>query len=151
MPQKASLGEYPIAVFPHGSDGPFHLRAVLDSDLASGSLRVAGEVLEGSLIRLTEVLPEGILAGSTESAHKALESYRGEDPLLAFVFSCAARKWVLGTRAEEEIGLLLDTFRRAGVEPAIAGGYCFGEIGPASHGALSEFHNETCVTVLLGR
>lgn len=151
MPLKASLGEYPLAIFPDGKDGPFHLRAVLDADQATGSLRVAGEVLEGACIRLTEVLSDGILAGSTQSAHNAITAYRGREPMVAFVFSCAARKWVLGTRAEQEIGLLIDTFHKAGVKPAIAGGYCFGEIGPATDGAPSEFHNETCVTVLLGK
>lgn len=151
MPQHASLGEYPLAVFPDGPDGPFHLRAVLDADPKTGSIRVAGEIIEGACIRLTEVLSEGILAGSTESARNAVAAFRGEQPVLAFVFSCAARKWVLGTRAEQEIGLLLDSFQKSGVRPAIAGGYCFGEIGPTTTGGPSDFHNETCVTVLLGK
>ena len=146
-----SLGEFPLAVFPNGVDGDHYLRAVLDSDEATGSIRVAGEVLPGAIVRLTEVLPEGILAGSEASVDNAVRAYRGERPEVAFVFSCAARKWVLGTKAEEECGLLQKAFEHAGITPVLAGGYCFGEIAPPRPGAPSEFHNETCVTVLIGR
>lgn len=146
-----SLGEFPIAVFPNGLDGDYHLRAVLDVDQETGSIRVAGEVVTGSQIKLTEVLPEGILAGSGVSVDNAVRAYPGKAPQVAFVFSCAARKWVLGTKAEKEIDLLRAALAAAGVQPVVAGGYCFGEIAPQRPGAPSEFHNETCVTVLLGQ
>lgn len=147
----AGLGEYPLAVFPTGPDGDYHLRAVLDADRNTGSLRVAGEVLQGAVIRLTEVVRDGILAGSWTSASNAIAAYPGRDPQVAFVFSCAARKWVLGTKAETEIEHLRTAFHGAGIVPAFAGGYCFGEIAPVRPGAPSDFHNETCVTVILGR
>lgn len=150
-PATDSLGEYPLAVYPNGVDGGHHLRAVLDADPAAGSIRVAGEVLAGALVRRTEVLPDGILSGSEESVDNAMAAYPGEEPLLAFVFSCAARKWVLGTKAEQEIAHLNAAFAKAGVRPLLAGGYWFGEIGPSRRGAPSEFHNESCVTVLIGR
>jgi hypothetical protein len=151
IPPSASLGEYPLAVFPAGPDGDYHLRAVLDADRTTGSLRVAGEVLQGAVIRLTEVVRDGLLAGSWTSASNAISAYPGRDPQIAFVFSCAARKWVLGTKAETEIEHLRSAFLGAGISPAFAGGYCFGEIAPVRPGAPSEFHNETCVTVILGR
>lgn len=151
VPMTSSLGEYPIAVFPNGADGDYHLRAVLDADATTGSLRVAGEILEGALVRLTEVLPDGILSGSDASVARAVAAYPGNSPALAFVFSCAARKWVLGTIAEQEVEHLQAAFAKAGVTPALAGGYCFGEIAPSQAGGPSQFHNETCVTVLIGR
>jgi hypothetical protein len=151
MVSTATLGEYPIAVFPNGADGDYHLRAVFEVDQQRGSMRVAGEVLEGAVVRPTEVVREGILAGSTKSAAQALACYPGADPQVAFIFSCAARKWVLGTTVETEIRHLQAAFAAAGVRPAVAGGYFFGEIGPQRRDAPSEFHNETCVTVILGR
>lgn len=151
IPASDSLGEYPLAVFPDGDGGDFHLRAVLDANRDDGSLRVAGEVREGARVRLTEVVQEGILAGSMTSAANAAAAYPGSEPMLAFVFSCAARKWVLGTKAANEIELLRTAFQQAGIAPLVAGGYCFGEIAPPRANTASEFHNETCVTVLLGR
>ncbi len=146
-----SLGEYPLAVYPDGLGGNHCLRAVLSADPATGSLRLAGEVPTGSVIRMTEVLPEGILAGSAQAATAAVRDYRGIAPELALVFSCAARKWVLGTKAETEWRTLQDAFLKAGVEPTIAGFYAFGEIAPTGRGRPSEFHNESCVAVLVGR
>lgn len=146
-----SLGEFPLAVFPNGPDDEYYLRAVLGSDPATGSIRLAGAVPQGATVRLTEVLPEGILSGSEAAAANAAAGYRGKDPSLAFVFSCAARKWVLGTQAERECDLLREAFAASGTVPMFAGGYCFGEIAPLRNGAASTFHNETCVTVLLGQ
>lgn len=150
-PAEQSLGEYPIAVYPNGPNGDFYLRAVLACDAATGAVRLAGAVPEGAWLRLTEVVPEGVLAGSEHSASAAVKAFPGATPEIAFVFSCAARKWVLGTKAEGESAILAGAFASAGVKPSFVGGYCFGEIAPQRIGAPSEFHNETCVTVLLGR
>jgi len=145
----SSLGEYPIAVFPDGPDGPWCLRAAMEADPDEGWIRFAGDVPEGAWIRLTEVLAEGILSGTEESLKAALHDYQGTSPDLAIAFTCAARKWVLGTDAELEVGVLTDVLEKDGATPALAGCYCFGEIAPLSTRAAG-FHNETCVTVLLG-
>lgn len=148
----SSLGEYPLAVYGDDGTDEWALRAILDSDRESGLLRFAGEVVERSRVRMTEVLAEGILSGSSASLQNALQGYGGERPELALVFSCAARKWVLGTKAEEEIGELRDCAARHGSpDLAIAGLYVFGEISPANEGNESRFHNETCVSLVLGR
>jgi len=64
----------------------------------------------------------------------------------ALVFSCAIRKWVLGTRTGTELDITRQELGRA---IPIAGLYCFGEIAPLDTGGTA-FHNETFVTVLLG-
>lgn len=146
-----SLGEYPLAVFPDGRDGSYYLRAAMDSDANAGSIRFAGAVPAGAMVTATEVLPEGILSGSAQSVAEAIADYKGTSPAIALVFSCAARKWVLGTRAEQEIGLLSDAFAEGGSAGVpVAGFYCYGEIAPFAGGKRSQFHNESCVTVLIG-
>lgn len=145
-----SLGEYPLAVFPEGPDGPWVLRAALGSDPATGSIRFAGEVATGTHVRLTEVLPEGILSGTTRSMELAVDAFGAGTPSLALMFSCAARKWVLGSKAEQECGLLGQVLHdRTGGAVPLAGFYCYGEIAPTRPG-VNAFHNETCVSVLLG-
>jgi hypothetical protein len=143
-----SLGEYPLAVYV-GED-VWSLRAILESEPATGALRFAGEVPEGSTVRITEVMNEGILSGSTESLAAALKHYGGAQPEGALIFSCAARKWVLGTQAQREIDELRACAAALGApELDIAGLYVFGEICPLD--GTSAFHNETCVSLVFGR
>ena len=145
-----SLGEYPLAVFPETDDGPSFLRAAMGADPETGSIRFAGDVPTGARVRVTEVLSEGILSGTESSVQTALERYPGSRPDLALVFSCAARKWVLGAEAEKEIGLLNQHCGNGHGNFPLAGFYCFGEIAPFEYGQAGRFHNETCITVLLG-
>lgn len=151
-----SMGEYPLAVYPLGKDQPHSLRAALACDKETGAIRFAGDVPQGSLVRLTEVLPDGVLSGTTASMEDALSAYEGHEPRLALMFSCAARKWVLGPKAEHELELVSRALAaHAQTLIDVAGFYCFGEIAPIDHGrgnALRNgFHNETCVTVLIGK
>jgi hypothetical protein len=144
----SSLSEYPLAVYM--SDEAWSLRAIMDSDRETGALRFAGEVPVGSTVRITEVMKEGILSGSTLSLQRAMESFEGSSPEAALVFTCAARKWVLGTQAEREIDELRACARGQGAADLdIAGLYVFGEICPLE--GAPAFHNETCVSLVLGR
>jgi len=147
-----SLGEYPLATYPSGPDGPYALRAAMSCDEATGSIRFAGEAPEGCYVRLTEVLPAGILSGTATSIERALQSYPGASPAVVLLFSCAARRWVLGPGATRELEILSESLaERARELVNVAGFYCFGEIAPLNGGGLTNaFHNETCVTVVLG-
>ncbi len=147
-----SLGEYPLAMYVGDGEQDFVLRAVLESWPDKECLRFAGEVPEGAIVRMTEVLPEGILDGSRRSVEAALCNYKGSSPELTFLFSCAARQWALGGRAEEELETVRSALpKRAGRPIQIAGFYAFGEILPGPDGGASRFHNETCVSLLLGK
>ncbi len=151
-----SLGMYPLAVYPAGAESPYTLRSAQACDERTGSIRFAGDVPEGALVRLMEVLPSGLLAGTSASAERALADYPGDDPSVALVFSCAARRWILGPQAERELELLSQALAsQASAVASLAGFYCFGEIAPhpAVEGEVvrNAFHNETLVTVLIGR
>ncbi|MEZ6017106.1 MAG: FIST N-terminal domain-containing protein [Planctomycetota bacterium] len=144
-----SLGEYPLAVFAESGDSS--LRAILSRDDATGALRFAGEVPEGAEVQVTQVLDEGILSGSRDALAEALDRFQGSAPEIALIFTCAARKWVLGPDADEELGVLRQLAQDRGLqELAIVGLYCFGEIAPAGATLENAFHNETCVSVVLG-
>ena len=147
---EGTLGEYPLAVYTDGPDGPWVLRAVMGADEDDGSVRFAGTVPEGSFVRMTQVLPEGILSGTTESVRQAVERYPGSKPELALLFTCAARKWVLGSRAESEVGLAQESLPEALRDVALSGLYVYGEIAPPEPGLEPALHNETCITVLIG-
>lgn len=148
------LGEHPLAVYADEDWGAskFVLRAVLEVRAEEGALVFSGDVPEGSHVRLTEVLPEGILEGSRRSLESALQTYPGSAPSSALVFTCAARKWILGTRVEDEISELRSALGEARfADLQMAGFYGYGELAPEIGGSRTQLHNETCVSVVLGR
>lgn len=137
--------EHPFAVYE--DEGPAHyLRAPLPTVVEGGSLVLVGDVPVGAELRMTEAGRDQILDGARASVAAARARYPGSDPEGLLVFSCAARKQVLGTRTGQEVDLLAEA---AGVD--VAGFYTYGEFGPLGPGGPARFHNETVVTALVGR
>ena len=143
------LGAFPIAVSEDGPNGPWQLRAVLGTDMETGELRMAGGVGSGAWVSMTEVVKSGVLSGTLTSIHNAMAGFDGR-PEVAFLFSCAARKWVLGSSAEDEIATVVEALPGTTDALGMAGLYVYGEIAPDAPGTPSVLHNETCITVLLG-
>jgi hypothetical protein len=142
------LGEFPLAVFPDPSDTErFNLRAVFSTDTEAGSATFAATVPQGATVRMSIVLRDGILEGSKKAMQIAVSSFQGE-PKGALVFSCAARKWLLGTRTELELAALLAEMDNDKIP--LAGFYAFGEISPLRPEGSTFYHNETCIVVLFG-
>ena len=71
----------------------------------------------------------------------------GAEPEAALVFSCAVRRFLLGSRTRVEAELARSV---VGEALPMAGIYCFGEIGPVRGVETSRYFNETFVTLLLG-
>ncbi|MFT5583337.1 MAG: hypothetical protein ACI9VR_000915 [Cognaticolwellia sp.] len=132
--------EFPLAVFPAGADGQFYLRAVFSVDTQTGAIHLPAEVPQGSQIRMTRASHDGVLSGADQAIQQVMSGLGGP-PAGCFVFSCTGRKWVLGTRAEEEREHIL-----AHTDGPIAGFYGFAELGPLGDLGAS-VHNQTCVAV----
>ena len=142
----ASYGN-PLAVREVGTDESY-LRGIAGSDPASGALNVFGSVPVGATVQLTTTTTEDILAGTRESLAAAAADFPGRTgPEAALMFSCVARRMLLGSRAGAEVELA-----RSELGPAVplAGLYCYGEIGPVSGSPSSRYFNTTFVTLLLG-
>jgi hypothetical protein len=149
---------YPLAVFPPGEE-TFVLRAALSYDSALGSLCVSADVMEGSIIQITEATQEDIIAASKTSFEQAWESYPGNTPTAALFFSCAWRRFILGTQTMKEyeaIAQLPAQQMHQGSNHTLkaplssCGFYTYGEIAPLRLKGPTFFHNTTFVTLLLG-
>ena len=137
----------PLAVFEPGSDR-FYLRTPITYDRDQGSISFFGAVPEGASVQLTMAATDEIFDGAKASFAEALGAFpRGARPEAALLFSCATRKFLLGTRAGREIELAREVL---GDAVPIAGMYCMGEIAPMASGDMTRFHNATMVSVLLG-
>jgi hypothetical protein len=138
----------PLAIVEAGADRSY-LRAVLASDPASGALTLFGAAPVGATVQLTTANTEDILAGTRDALARAASEFPvGATPQAALMFSCAVRKFLLGSRTKAEVAMARAEF---GTSVPLAGLYCSGEVGPILTGAsTSRFLNETFVTVLLG-
>jgi hypothetical protein len=114
-----------------------------------GSINYLGDVPEGSMVQITIADRAAILEGCRQSITKAFADYpHGKAPAVALLFSCAARKLLLGTHTGEEIGIVESVL---GGHVPVCGFYGYGEIGPLdASDRASKFHNETFVSLILG-
>lgn len=142
----ASFGN-PLAVREVGANASY-LRAVTGADASSGALSVLGSIPVGSTVQLTTATTDDILSGTRQSLVEATADFpAGTRPEAALMFSCVVRRMLLGSRASAEVELARTEL---GPAVALAGLYCYGEIGPISGMTSSRYLNSTFVTLLLG-
>lgn len=139
-------GEYPLAIFER-EDNQFYLRASNHWNLEEGSILFTGEIPEQANVQITYASCDHIVAATQDSIEQALERYPGETPAAVLLFSCAARRWLLGHRTKEEYELGQQLIEAA---IPIFGFYTYGEIGPLEIKGDTRYHQETLVTVLIG-
>ncbi|MBE9032250.1 FIST C-terminal domain-containing protein [filamentous cyanobacterium LEGE 11480] len=140
-------GEYPLAVFEDAASDRFYLRAANQLADVPGSILFMGEVPEQSTVQLTHATSDQIISAAQTSIEQAVNDYPGCQPSAVLLFSCAARRWLLGNRAAAEYELLHQSLGR---EIPTIGFYANGEIGPLRRDHDTFCHQETLVTVLLG-
>ena len=144
------LPEFALAV--HTENDGFYIRTPLSSDASDGTIVFGGEVPQGAEVQLSEAVREHLLAHTDASlaglgTRSLTPAYPGPMRTAAvLVFSCAARKQILGTRA----GLELAAVERAVPGVPVFGFYAGGEIAPLVAGGEPRLHNATMVTLALG-
>jgi hypothetical protein len=137
LPATALL--FPLAILnTHAKDG-VTVRTVLSVNEEENSITFAGDVPEGSTVRLMSANFERLINGAGEAAASImLDDYRG-NALLTIGISCIGRRLVLGQRTEEEIEEVRHALP-AGSE--LVGFYSYGEISPLASGRC-DLHNQT--------
>jgi hypothetical protein len=147
------LTEYPLAVTADDDRGAnsYYLRAPGRTDEATGCIHFLGDVPDGARVHITTTNRDQILDATRTSFQHALDEFPkasggGGKPALALCISCAGRKQILGSRTQEEARIVSELL--AGV-PA-AGFYGYGEIARLAKDGISQYHNETFTTLLLG-
>ncbi|MEO1620593.1 MAG: FIST N-terminal domain-containing protein [Cyanobacteria bacterium J06632_3] len=116
------------------------VRTILSVDEKQQSLTFAGDIPEGSYVRLMKANFDRLVDGAIEAAEKSLEGMGHAQPELAICISCVGRKLVLKQRIEEEIEGVRDVL---GEGPVITGFYSYGEIAPFEAGTGCSLHNQT--------
>ncbi|MGD0826478.1 MAG: FIST N-terminal domain-containing protein [Desulfobaccales bacterium] len=143
--------EYPMGLVDDSGycgGGEYHLlRATMSVNREDGSISFAGEIPEGAMVRMTCGDTDAILEATGRAVELAQEDLGGRSPVMAFFYSCMARRIVLGRRTKEEIEHIR---QKVGREIPILGFYTYGEYCRVSPGGPSFLHNETATVSLIG-
>lgn len=148
---KRYLGEYanqlpasgllfPFAMLGDDQNAIGLIRTILGIDEANGSLTLAGEILEGSYLKLMHASTDALVDGAENAALAAVNKCRRQGQSLALLISCVGRKLVMGDRTDEEIEAVASVL---GTDTVRTGFYSYGEISPFASGLSCKLHNQT--------
>ncbi len=136
---------YPLGI-PVPEEEEYLLRNVLRVN-PEGYLVYAGEIQEGSEVRLMMGSKEKALEAAHRAAELAVGAIAPRAPTFGLIFSSCSRARLFGRRAQEEINTIQQVL---GKGVPLIGFYDYGEQAPlsaANFRGLSYFHNESVVVV----
>ncbi len=122
------------------------VRTILAVDEEKQTLTFAGDIPEGSYVRLMKANFDRLIEGAIGAAKGTLKTEQNENPELAILISCVGRKLVLKQMIEEEVEGVKDVL---GPHTALCGFYSYGEISPFSNETKCELHNQTMTITTL--
>lgn len=124
------------------------LRATMAVNEADGSITFAGEISEGATVVLTSGgSRDKILVASEEAARLATSALAGASPLMGFIYTCMARKILLGLSTSEETNRIRSVL---GPGVPVIGFYTYGEYCPGKPNEPCQLHNETATVTAIG-
>jgi hypothetical protein len=121
------------------------VRTILGINEDKQSLTFAGNIPEGSYVRLMKANIDRLIDGAENSAKNTSKSLK-ETPELAILISCVGRRLVLKQLVEEEVEVVREVI---GDEACITGFYSYGEIAPFGEHSPCELHNQTMTITTL--
>ena len=119
-------------------------RAVVGTDDAAPSMVFAGDVPEGSFVRLMHANFDRLVDGAC-AAGRASQQMLGVPAQLGILISCVGRKQLLKQRVEEEVEGVIEAL---GPETHTAGFYAYGELSPPAPGAPCTLQNQSMSVTL---
>jgi len=123
-----------------GNDGQSLVRTILGINEVDKSMIFAGNLPEGSKVRLMKANFDKIINGSSVAATNALLGIAQKSPELSILISCVGRKLILQERTYEEVKAARKVL---GPDTVITGFYSYGEISPLGNLTNCELHNQT--------
>jgi hypothetical protein len=114
------------------------VRTILGINEEDKSLTFAGDIPEGSFVRLMKANNDRLITGAEEAAHAAAKGLTN-NPEFAILVSCVGRKLVLKQMVEEEVECVSEVLGA----PMMTGFYSYGELAPFNRDSLCELHNQT--------
>ncbi len=121
------------------------VRTILAVDETEQSITFAGDIPQGSFVRLMRANFDRLIDGAASAVEEINLSRYHAGPILCIAISCVGRRLVLGERTEEEIEATLEGLPG---ETRQIGFYSYGELSPLSSGRC-DLHNQTMTLTLI--
>lgn len=137
LPGSALL--FPLSITLTGADKNL-VRTILSINDEEKSMTFAGNLPEGSKVRLMKANFDKIIDASSTAATNAYPGIKNGKPSLAILISCVGRKLILQERTYEELEAAKEIL---GDDAALTGFYSYGEISPFNESVQCELHNQT--------
>ena len=115
------------------------VRTILGIDEENKSLTFAGNIPQGSYVRLMKANIDRLINGAGQSASLIIDG-SNEDTQIAFLISCIGRRLVLKQFVEEELEAVSEIL---GDNVLYTGFYSYGEIAPFDSFSPCTLHNQT--------
>jgi len=99
--------EYPLGFYSNCSGTPaddqFMIRATMAVNNEEGSITFAGDIPEGTMVHLTCGDKISLLDATKKAVQHAIDELEGARPVMTFLYSCMARKILLGQKNKARI------------------------------------------------
>ncbi len=128
---------FPLSMRSH-INSPSVVRTILQVNESQQSLTFAGDIPQGSWVRLMKANNNRLIQGA-EGAAIIAQSQINEEPDICLMVSCVGRKLVLKQMVEEEVETVQSILKAKNS----IGFYSYGELAPFSKGLFCELHNQT--------
>jgi hypothetical protein len=120
------------------------VRTILAIDENDGSMTFAGDVPEGSKVRLMRANMDRLVDGAAEAA--GLAKGKETSPVLGIAISCVGRRLVMGDRIEEEVEAVQEGLPSGS---KLIGFYSYGELSPLNDLSAELFNQTMTLTTLV--
>ncbi|MEY2898879.1 MAG: hypothetical protein RL138_932 [Bacteroidota bacterium] len=129
---------FPLSLRTNNVDEPI-VRTILAVDDEKQSLTFAGDIPEGSYVKLMKANVDHLIDGANQAAERAKKGF-SEEIEFALLVSCVGRKLVMKQMTEEEIEAVHEV---VGKDAVLTGFYSYGEISPSKIGTPCYLHNQS--------
>lgn len=130
---------FPLSLRENGIQEPV-VRTILGINENDQSMTFAGNIPQGSYVKLMKANVDRLISGAENSAITTTEFLSKGNAELAILISCVGRKLVLKQLIEEEVEAVSDVI---GKDVCITGFYSYGEISPFRKNTPCMLHNQT--------
>lgn len=129
---------FPLSLRMNATDKPV-VRTILAVSEQDQSLTFAGNIPEGSYVRLMKANIDRLINGAEDSAVSCQANTETEAEFVLLI-SCVGRRLVLKQLVEEEVEVVRQVM---GDKPVMSGFYSYGELAPFGKSEPCRLHNQT--------
>lgn len=137
LPASALL--FPLALYEKENSEPI-VRTILSINEKEQSMIFAGNVPQGSVVRLMKANVNNLISAADTVAKEVLKSANETSPDLALVIGCIGRKMIMGHSVEKETEAIASNFSE---QTKVIGFLSYGEIAPNDANAVCRLHNQS--------